>query len=95
MLTSDDADSANSVYSTLERSESSGTVIIVTPHTWSCFDLVLGKWGSVNVAIKKEKRFLSRSFNFSLYNGVFSRAEREKWMVKFILYSTLKVSSRD
>lgn len=72
-------------------------MITVTPHTWSRFDLVLGKWGSVNVAIKKEKLFLSRSLNFSLYNGVFSRAEREKWMVKFILYSTLKVSlsSRD
>lgn len=100
MLTSDLAESANSIYSTLKRSESSGSMITVTPHTWSCFDLVLGKLGSVSVSVKKKKKIsLSPPLSILIcfYNGVFSRAEREKWMVKFILYSTLKVSlsSRD
>lgn len=68
MLSSDLAEGANSVYSTLERSNSLGSVITVTPHIWSLVDLVLGKWGSVTVTVKKEKRkLLSFSLDFNLF----------------------------
>ncbi len=58
-----------------KRSESSGTMITrpreetMIPHTQSHFDLALGKWGSITVTAKKEKRkllFLSLDFNLFL-----------------------------